>query len=346
MTNSKPISVPSWFREQVPANQDAVASTPPTTHQRIPRHTYDDHPLIVAVRQYNKTLQPRTLDEYVGILSAGIAAGDLLVPLRASHTSSRFYAVRAALRFAVKAVEEYRPVLAAHGVVDTLSFYGLDVERLLERTSGWKPKPSQPVRREITEAEWTLFGRAIQEHLRPPLRDVCLVVVQGDLRASDVLRITRPVAESVVQTGRAITTQKGGRKRTWDAEPIVRQALHRLLRLPGWTTLCDLVVRPEEIQEPHDAVRLSRTAYGRVYRALASLTTHVKELDFHGTHTFRRALATKLVRGRAPDRVIQKALGHANVATTQLYTGGASPDEVEEYRARARQEVFGPATKR
>lgn len=349
MPDVEPFSAPSWFVGEAAQPASTPAAGPAAgPRKRIPRHQYDDHPLVLAVRQFNiwldrngeTAISPRSLDEYVGILCAGIEAGDLCTPLRASRTSSRFHAVRAALRFAARAVEAKRPLLVAHGIVDSQAVYGIDVERLVERTDRRGPKAVRPAKLALSEGEWSDFARVIRQRLAPPMRDVCLVLVQGDLRANDVLRITRPVAESITQRGQAVTVQKGGRQRVWIAEPEVRQALSRLLRDSSWNLLRDLVVRPGELGDADD-VRLIRAAYGRIYRALDGLAEAEKLPGFHGTHAFRRALAAKMVRQRAPDRVIQSTLGHANLSTTQIYTGGASPDEVEEYRSKVRQEVFG-----
>lgn len=63
--------------------------------------------------------------------------------------------------------------------------------------------------------------------------------------------------------------------------------------------------------------RLSRQGAWLVIQAAAEradLTAHVSP------HTFRHSFATHLLQGGADVRVVQELLGHASVATTQLYT--------------------------
>ena len=53
-------------------------------------------------------------------------------------------------------------------------------------------------------------------------------------------------------------------------------------------------------------------------------------------HSFRHGLATQLVEGKVPAPVVQRVLGHANLATTQVYVHLVDAEVRAEY-----QEAFG-----
>ncbi len=75
----------------------------------------------------------------------------------------------------------------------------------------------------------------------------------------------------------------------------------------------------------------------RTVERIVSATARLAGVEAHVTpHTFRHGLATKLVEGRVPAPVVQRVLGHANLATTQLYVHLVDAEVRAEY-----QEAFG-----
>ena len=107
---------------------------------------------------------------------------------------------------------------------------------------------------------------------------------------------------------------KGGKERII---PIGSSAL---------TALCEYLdgLRPAQQRRlPQDAVFLSRT--GRpmdrtnVWRLIRKYAVQVGLKDV-SPHTLRHCFATHLLAGGADLRIVQELLGHADVATTQIYT--------------------------
>ena len=92
--------------------------------------------------------------------------------------------------------------------------------------------------------------------------------------------------------------------------------------------------------EATDAVFLSRTgrpidrsAVWRIVRKYSQYTGLRKKVS---PHTFRHSFATHLLQGGADLRVVQELLGHADVATTQIYT------HVDDSRLKAVHRKFHP----
>ncbi len=86
-----------------------------------------------------------------------------------------------------------------------------------------------------------------------------------------------------------------------------------------------LVLRPNlSTPQTPNALFLSRTGrqLGRenCWRLVAKYATRAGLASFVSPHTFRHSFATHMLEGGADLRVVQELLGHADVATTQIYT--------------------------
>jgi site-specific recombinase XerD len=68
------------------------------------------------------------------------------------------------------------------------------------------------------------------------------------------------------------------------------------------------------------SLRGKRLTRDRVLRMLVAYAAAAGWKDVPSPHSFRHAFATHLLEGRADVRAVQELLGHASVATTQLYT--------------------------
>lgn len=74
--------------------------------------------------------------------------------------------------------------------------------------------------------------------------------------------------------------------------------------------------------------RLTRQGFWSILKKLASITGLEGRIT---PHTLRHSYATHLLRGGAPLRHVQELLGHANIATTQVYTHLTSEYVKSEY---------------
>ena len=146
------------------------------------------------------------------------------------------------------------------------------------------------------------------------------VLVYGGLRVGEVCRLSwddvdREEGLLKVRAG------KGDKDRFVVVEESTLASLDRLRRVREETPAGDLRVFP-----------VSRETVERRVHALAleaGLHKHVTP------HTLRHTLATALLRHGLDLRFIQKQLGHASVATTQLYTHVDTDALKEAYRAAA-----------
>jgi len=152
----------------------------------------------------------------------------------------------------------------------------------------------------------------------PPLwlRDRALMelLYACGLRATEVCALH--VADIQQTLGTALVTGKGRKQRL---VPIGKPALQAIA---DYLALC----RPKLLrtQELHKG-RLLLSRNGRplervaVWQIVKRIAARAGLSDVH-PHTLRHSFATHLLHGGADLRVVQELLGHADIATTQLYT--------------------------
>jgi integrase/recombinase XerD len=110
-------------------------------------------------------------------------------------------------------------------------------------------------------------------------------------------------------------TGKGGQQRMVPVSNRARQALSRWLALRGAVQgAAARMLFPSRGESGH----LTRV---RLFQLLRELATRAGIApDKVSPHVLRHAFATHLLEGGADLRVLQTLLGHADIATTQIYT--------------------------
>ena len=200
-------------------------------------------------------------------------------------------------------------------------FYGFLVDE------GWRgddpshglPKvtPRRPLPRLVGHDDVAaLFARAEDEAAggkREALRTlVCLELLYGSgLRASEVVSL--PVSAVPRDAPMLVITGKGGVQRMVPVSARAGEALRRWLDLRGAGSDSRFLF-PSTGASGH----LTRVRLFQLLRALgARAGIDPSRLS---PHVLRHAFATHLLEGGADLRIVQTLLGHADIATTQIYT--------------------------
>lgn len=232
-------------------------------------------------------------------------------------------------------IEGYLVDQADRGMAQTTRARRLSAIRQLYRfafVEGWRdtdpaalikgPKRQRALPSALTEAEVdrlldaaARFGRDTAERLRT----VCLmqILYATGLRVSELVSL--PVAAVRGDPRMILVRGKGGRERMVPLSPPAREALSAWL---------------EHLDATPEASRRPRSPYLFPARGRRGHMTRerffglVKELAAGAgldpakvsPHTLRHAFATHLLANGADLRVIQTLLGHASIATTEIYT--------------------------
>ena len=256
--------------------------------------------------RYAEHLRARGIDEPGSIGEADVSA--FVAAVRAPADGSPGVAPSTAARM-LSSVRGWHRFLVEEGLAD-------------RHVSAEQRPPKQPRRLpkaiSIDEVERLLEACAGDDPLR--LRDRALLELlyatgarvseAVDLAVDDVLGDDGAVAEAVRLFG------KGRKQRLVPLGRYAREALEAYLvrarpllaRQGGSTPALFLGAR---------GAALSRQSVWLVMRDAAARASLTAELS---PHTLRHSFATHLLEGGADVRVVQELLGHASVATTQLYT--------------------------
>jgi integrase/recombinase XerD len=193
-----------------------------------------------------------------------------------------------------------------------------EVERLLEAAGGEPPAERAP-----TDADGTaLRDRALLE-----------LLYAAGLRVSEAVGLAR--VSLSLESGFVRVIGKGDRERV---VPVGEVALDWLGLYLAWPRPAWLAAGPGAGDDAKGPLFVTRRG-GRLGRGQAWATVKraaaVADLgDRVSPHTLRHSFATHLLEGGADLRVVQELLGHASIATTQLYTH-VTGERIREVYARA-----------
>lgn len=185
-----------------------------------------------------------------------------------------------------------------------------DPGKALPRPSAARPLPKVLDHADMDRLFAELDQRLGAEH--PPQADVRLAALVellygSGLRATELVSLPRNAIAS--DRPFIILRGKGGRERLVPISDRARAAVAR------WRSL---VPSDQPWLFPSGKKHLSRVRLFQIVKALAG-TAGVPP-DRVGPHVLRHAFATHLLEGGADLRALQAMLGHADIATTQIYT--------------------------
>lgn len=274
---------------------------------------------------------PKTLEAYAGdlrayeVFLAGRAKG---VSTAAAEDVADYVA---ALRDAGRKPASVARAMAA---VRGLHRYALAEERAGDDPTAWIGRPAVPagLPDALSEAEVSSLLSAVEGDRAPDRRDrAVLEVLYGTgARVSELVGLS--LGDLELGSGLARVLGKGSKERLVPLGRMATAALEEWLSPGGRPELC-----PRQWRHRSDAEavflnlrggRLSRQgAWGivRRYGQRVGLSSRLSP------HTLRHSCATHMLERGADLRVVQELLGHASIATTQLYTHVGSAWLVQEY---------------
>ncbi len=184
------------------------------------------------------------------------------------------------------------------------------------------PRLTRPLPKVLTPAECLALietARAQPDGTPEEMRLYCMIemLYASGLRVSEL--VTLPLSTVRGNHATIFVRGKGGRERLVPLGEPARRALHEYLQiravfLPPGHKGAPQYLFPSASAKGH----LTRRRCHQLLKELAVLTGI--DPDRLSPHVLRHAFATHLVEGGADLRTVQSLLGHADIATTQIYT--------------------------
>jgi len=181
----------------------------------------------------------------------------------------------------------------------------------LDSPSSWKVLPKSLAQSEVSEMlERSGVAAEHPEADAIALRDRAILelLYAGGLRVSELTGLN--VADLSMEAGRVLVRGKGDKERIVPLGRSAVEAIERYLKQG----------RPELQKRGCAGGRLFLSARGEALTR-QWIWRLVKSTDGHASpHMLRHSCATHMVEGGADLRTVQTLLGHADIATTQVYT--------------------------
>jgi len=188
------------------------------------------------------------------------------------------------------------------------------------------PRRAQALSKILSQADIEGLIKAARKEAQETdegVRLLCIIEIlyASGLRVSEL--VTLPLSAARGQNAFLLIKGKGGKERMVPLNPAARQSIREYLKVRG--TFLSPAIRgserylfPSRGREGH----LTRRRCHQLLKALA-LKAGI-DPEKLSPHVLRHAFATHLVEGGADLRSVQTLLGHADIATTQIYTHVAS----------------------
>jgi integrase/recombinase XerC len=175
------------------------------------------------------------------------------------------------------------------------------------------PKASRPLPKALSpDAAGRLLDAPAQTPLELRDRAMFELFYSSGLRLAELVALDLDAGATIVRDSEVTVTGKGRRTRTVPVGAAARRALSAWLdrrnRLRPRSTALFVGARGERVHPSVVRARLAQQA------RRAGLEQHVHP------HVLRHSFASHLLQSSGDLRAVQELLGHANIATTQVYT--------------------------